>query len=165
MAPPETFDISGQKITFSPPPDTWGNKNVASLPQEGNTKNKTPDTVISFVPELPYSSLTISGMTDWPQASWEENQEATNEFTQQVQNQVLKRSKGEIIKQRQTKLGGETALELEVRYTEATTPMHGKQIYAIHNKTMMIVSLNVPEEKWNDNASVYEQLVKSWKFN
>ena len=164
MAPPETFDISGQKVTFAPPPDSWGSKNVASIPPDSSAASKTPDTVISYTPALPNSSLTISGLVNWPQASWEEDQQATNDFTRQVQNQILKRSQGEIVKQRQTKLGGETALELEVRFNEATTPMHGKQIYAIHNKTLMVVSLNVPEEKWKENASVYDQLVKSWQF-
>ena len=164
MAPPETFDISGQSVTFAPPPDSWGSKNIASIPPEDNAGNKTPDTVISYTPKMPNSSLTISGLVNWPQASWEEDQEATNSFTRQVQNQILKRSQGEIVKQRQTKLGGETALELEVRFNEATTLMHGKQIYAIHNKTLMVVSLNVPEDKWKENASVYDQLVKSWQF-
>ncbi|MDO5297000.1 MAG: hypothetical protein Q4F00_10320 [bacterium] len=166
MAPPETFDISGQKITFAPPPDSWGSKTIASIPPENSGSNsKTPETVVSFKPDFPNSSLTVSGLVNWPQASWDENQEETNKFTEQVQNQILKRSQGEIVKQRQTKLDNEIALELEVRYMDATTPMHGKQIYAIHNKTLMVISLNVPEDKWNENASVYDQLVKSWKFN
>ena len=163
MAPPETFEISSQQVTFTPPAESWGEKKIASLPHDGNDQ-KTPDTVVSFIPPIPNSSLTVSGMGNWPQSSWEENQEATNDFTRQIQTNILKRSQGEIIKQRTAHLDGEPALELEVRYLEATTLMHGKQLYAIHNKTMWVIALNVPEDKWKEHASIYDQLIDSWKF-
>ncbi len=165
VAPPETFNAAGQRITFSPPIESWGTKKITAMPHADATdKKEVPDTVISFEPNLPHSSLTISGLSNWPQESWEADQEATNEFTRQVQDQALKRTQGEIVKQRETKLEDEIALELEVKYTDATVPMHGKQLYAIHNHAMWIISLNVPEENWSENASIYDQIVKSWHF-
>ena len=165
MSPPEQFEMAGQKVTFAPPPESWGNKKVTAMPHEGAQKDSHPDTVVSYDPAWDGASLTISGLSGWQQDSWEADQEATNAFTRQIQDQVLKRTNGEIVNQRQSTLGDEPALELEVRYQEASKMMHGKQIYAIHNHAMWIVSLNVPEEHWRESNSVYSQLVASWKFN
>lgn len=164
MGPLETFDMAGQKISFTPPLDSWGERQITSIPQDENAKNQASNTVISFSPHMPGSGLSISGLPNWSQESWEADQKATDDFTRQIQDQILKRSNGKIIKQRQTELGGAAALELEVSYSEGTQDMHGKQIYAIHNKTMWIVAMNVPEANWKDNAQIYEQIVSSWKF-
>ena len=97
--------------------------------------------------------------------SWSENPEATAELTRKFQNQILKRSESEIIKQKEVKLDGEIALQLTYTYLEGTTKVWGQQLYAFHDKLLWNIACSSSQANQAEAEAAFKHVVKTFKFN
>lgn len=165
---PKSSTLSGIKVHYSAPPSASWTESVQQLPRAtasaSPVANQQTDTLIRYTPTWANSFLTISALGNWEFASWEEDPEKTNDLVRSLQDQILKRTDGKIVEQKQTTLGKETALLLNFTYLEATTPMHGMQVFAIHDKTFISIALTCPEANYKDSEPVFNTIMTSFRF-
>lgn len=160
---PESYKLSGQRVSFCPPPATW-TKYTQELPRRSAPANTATDTVLRFSPGWPDGHITITALGNWEVSSWEENPEKTKELVRTLQDQILKRDNAKITKQSETKLAGITALRLDFTYKEGPSAVMGSQVYAVRNKTFWSLSMLAPEVNYKEGLAVFDNLVDTFKF-
>ncbi len=154
--PTQTYDLGQQKVVFAAPPsENWQQDKVKNIKDEPAVVRysavKDPNQFIVV------SSTDMGGMTSWTDKS------ATEDLTRKLQNNIMKRSEAEI-RQRETKLGGETALQLTFTYLEGTTRVWGSQVYAFHNKLLWNVSCSCPESERNGTEKTFNNILSTFEF-
>lgn len=176
--PPEKFTLAGQAVEFSPPPATWSkttqevprswdiapSATAPQKPEDLKTRELPGGDVVRFTPSWPDGLLTVSALADWTMKSWAEDPEKTKAHVEHLQDQVLKRTDGKILRQVESKLGGETALRMEFRYMDGTREMKGVQVHALHQGAYWSVALLCPADHYREGVSVFDVLVDSFKF-
>ena len=152
---PQNYQIASQSVTFAPPPEeNWIKQNVDNsilVRYIGKNNDK------KF---LSVASVDMREIT-----SWSDDPEKTKTVVRDLQNQIMKRSDGNILKQRQVKLSGEDALELTYTYNEGTIPTWGCQLYAFHQKKLWCITCSAPESEKDEAEAVIKHVVKTFKFN
>ena len=176
--PPEKFTLAGQAVEFSPPPAAWS-KSTQQIPKSWDLANQAagPDApaarkvrelpggdLVRFTPPWPDGHLTVSALAGWELKSWAEDPEKTRAHVEHLQSQVLKRTGGQILKQSETKLGGEVALRLDFRYMEGPVEMKGAQVHALHQGVYWSLGLLGPAEHHGEALPLFNALVDSFKF-
>lgn len=152
---PQNYKIANQNVTFAPPPeDSWTKQQVDNsiLVRYVNKNN-----------EQKFFSVASVDMKEI--TSWSENPEKTKTVVRDLQNQIMKRSGGNILKQRQVKLGGEDALQLIYTYNEGSTPTWGCQLYAFHQKKLWCLACSAPETDKAEAEAIINHVVKTFVFN
>ncbi|MBQ7529627.1 hypothetical protein IJT10_06965 [bacterium] len=152
---PQNYQIANQSVTFAPPPeDSWSKQKVDNSILVRYV-NKNNDQKFLSIASVDMKEIT----------SWSENPEKTKRTVRDLQDQILKRSDGHILKQKQIKLGGEDALQLIYTYNEGTIPTWGCQIYAFHKKKLWCLACSSPDAERDEAEAIIEHVVKTFKFN
>ncbi|MGM9991883.1 MAG: PsbP-related protein [Candidatus Bruticola sp.] len=157
---PQTYQINAQKVTFAPPPSEIWHK------QESPSQNKEGEQVVRYTAiKDPEQFISVTSVNLGSMTSWSEDPNATAELTRKFQNQILKRSESEILKQKEVKLDGEIALQLTYTYLEGTNKVWGQQLYAFHNKLLWNIACSSSQTNKSEAEEAFKHVVKTFKFD
>lgn len=159
---PQDFQLAGQKIVFAPPPDTWNRQDNKA--EKADPKSGEP-AVLRYISKAdPDQFVSVASVSFGDMTGWSQDPKKTEEVVRSLQNQILKRSEAKILKQEQTTLSGEDALQLTYTYLEGTTRTWGSQVYAFHDKKLWNISCSCAEKSQSETEAVLKHILKTFKF-
>ena len=165
---PQDFQLAGQKIVFAPPPDTWvcqDNKSEnAAKDKKADSQSGEPAVLRYISKSDPDQFVSIASLSFGDMTGWSQDPKKTEEVVRSLQNQILKRSEAKILRQEQTTLNGEDALQLTYTYLEGTTKVWGSQVYAFHNKKLWNISSSCAEKSHGETEAVLKHILKTFEF-
>lgn len=179
--PPETFNLNGLKVQFSPPPAGWRRNQIyLEKPTLGAPDGVCP--AVYFTPPSGPGEMGVANLSgiDLEAQVWQDplqalnqmvpagvlgpvGKELTTENMERIVLWVVKRQ-GRVLSQKEVQLGGSPAYQIEFELGQGPAAERGVQIHALGPGRYAALFLRVPESIYKESRALFDNMVRSFTF-